>query len=186
MHGPRADRVRRVFATLTPYLSEVDQRLEYLPLVVDNEMFNAFALPGGTIVVFTGLLDEIDTDEELAFVLAHELGHFHGRDHLRGQGIQLGVGLLSLLLTGESSGANALAGSTVSLMRLQYSRAQEQAADLYAVNLLRKANLPTEGAVAFMEKTRGMDHRTTFESYFSTHPHTDDRLHYLKEALGLE
>lgn len=184
--GKDADRVNRVFATITPYLSEDDQRLDYLPVVVMDDIFNAFALPGGTIAIMTGLLDEIETDEELAFVLAHELGHFHGRDHLRGMGMQLGVRLMSMLLIGESSGSDFLADTTTTLMGLHYSRKQEKAADLYALDLLQTANLPTDGAISFMEKTRGMDDRTTFESFFTTHPHTEDRLNYVREALGTQ
>ncbi len=180
----RARRVERVLEQLLPYLSEDDRRLDYLPLVLEDEIFNALALPGGTIVVFTGLLDKVDHDAELAFVLSHELGHFHGRDHLRGMGLDLGIQLISMLLVGENSGTSELAMTAAKLMTLHYSRKQEKAADIFALELLAKAGEPLSGAVGFMEKIRDMDDRVRFEQYFSTHPHSSDRLLYLREEMG--
>ena len=72
-----------------------DSGLNYRVYTVPNKKFNALALPGGNILLFSGLLDKVDSDREIAFVLAHELGHYAARDHLRG----LGRGLVFLFMS---------------------------------------------------------------------------------------
>ncbi|MCA9771470.1 MAG: M48 family metallopeptidase, partial [Myxococcales bacterium] len=64
--------------------------------VIDAPEPNAMAMPGGRILVTQGLLDRVESENELASVLGHELGHFHGRDHLRGLGRSAGIALLSV------------------------------------------------------------------------------------------
>ena len=116
--------------------------------VLEAPELNALALPGRAILVTRGLLDEVD-DDELAFVLAHELAHLDHRDNLRG----LGRGLVlaaALSLLGLDSGASPadLAGlvSRVSLTR--YSRGRELAADAAAVRRLLARGAPGSDATA--------------------------------------
>lgn len=68
-----------------------------------SSAINAMALPGGHIVVFSGLLDKVSSENELTFVLAHEMGHYAHRDHLRGLGRGLALMALSALLLGPDS-----------------------------------------------------------------------------------
>ncbi len=66
----------------SPGLPPIDYRF----LLLKEKRPNAFAMPGGTTGLITGLLETLDNEIELAFVIAHELGHFHNRDHLSGLG----------------------------------------------------------------------------------------------------
>ena len=70
--------------------------------ISESDQMNAFAMPGGSIVVFSAMLDKFETENGLAFVLAHELGHYKNRDHLRGLGRSIVLLTISVLLTGIS------------------------------------------------------------------------------------
>jgi len=74
---------------------------------------NAFALPGGRIVLTRGLLESLEEETAIAFVLAHELGHFAGRDHLQRLGRQIGFGAGLAILTGGSGGGGLLLAAVV-------------------------------------------------------------------------
>lgn len=143
---------------------------------------NAVALPGGVIAVTSALLESVDSENELAFVLGHELGHFHNRDHLRG----LGRGVaLSLFLVAVGVGGG---GSAVQLASLagQYAqrdsdRDREIEADRFGLALLAAEYGHVSGAEAFFEHLPESDGplEGALASYFSTHPVNADRIQAL-------
>ncbi|THB66255.1 MAG: hypothetical protein D6E12_10910 [Desulfovibrio sp.] len=183
MHDPRTRRLHGLLEQLTPHMEESDSRLTYSICVEDNSMVNAMALPGGRIVVFSGLLRELRSDQEILFVLAHELGHFHHRDHLR----RLGRGLITLLISsmipGPSGGsASGVVDVIANSMNMAYSRSQERDADLYALELLYKATGSTQGAEAFMRRLESMEPDLGLLYFFSTHPSPAERREYISEA----
>lgn len=148
--------------------------------VVKDEMVNAMALPGGTIVVFTGLLDEIRGEEELAFVLAHEMGHFAGRDHLKGLGRALVLQSLVVFITGgDSAMANSLALGMQG-MEMKFSQSAETAADRYALEILEKRYHKVDGAVHFMSGLAEKEKQGKLAYYFASHPHPADRLEAIR------
>ena len=69
----------------------------------DSETMNAMALPGGLIVVTAGLLDEVETENELAFIIGHEMGHFKNRDHMRALGRGVVIGIMFATISGSAS-----------------------------------------------------------------------------------
>jgi Zn-dependent protease with chaperone function len=126
-------------------------------LVIDVKMVNAFALPGGTLVVFRGLLDVADSPDELSGVVAHEMGHVirrHGTEAIfRSLGLSL---LVESVLGGAEGGAAGALGEA--MIALSYSRDAEAEADREAVALLRTAGLRADGLAAFfgrLSKTQG-------------------------------
>lgn len=127
---------------------------------------NAFAVPGGRLVVLPDLLTTVGSENELAFVLAHELGHFRHRDHLRamGRGLVL-VTLAAALGPGGDVVSRLVVGSGVTVSH-QFSQRQELAADAFAVELLQRAYGHTGGATDFFA------HPALAESgsWFGTHP----------------
>jgi predicted Zn-dependent protease len=147
---------------------------------------NAIAVPGGTIVVLSGLLDKVDSRAEIAFVLAHELGHFHHRDHLKGLGRALValVLVLSVTILGEDSPAAEFIFNSLGQVEMKFSRDQERAADLFAVNLLKKCYGSADGALDFMRKLARQEKRWKLFYYFSSHPHPGDRLEYMKKVIA--
>ena len=149
--------------------------------VYDLPIVNAFALPGGRIVVSGKLIEAANAPDQLAGVVAHELGHVAHRDPeaqlLRAAGLQV----LIAFFTG-GSGGDALGGLAGTLAILRYSRDAERAADAYAVDLLTKAQIDPMGLRHFLEAMRereGKDPNGPFgklTGILATHPLTEDRI----------
>lgn len=145
--------------------------------VLDHPMVNAFALPGGTIVFFDGLIQAAETPEELAAVFAHEIGHVVSRDPTRHALRSAGsIGVLGLLL-GDFAGGAAVLLLTERLIEANYSQSAETAADILALDLLEKAAIPP-GSLGTMFKTFQDKHGDTagFASHFLSHPMLSERI----------
>jgi Zn-dependent protease with chaperone function len=167
----------QLLTQLTPHagLTGLPVRL----VVWDRLDTNAFALPGGTIAVTTGLLECLDTEAGLAFVLGHELGHFHGRDHLRGFGRRLSFQIVTALLFSSSGEVQLGASQLGQLASLAYSRQREAAADRFAVRLMRDGLGSEVGATELFERLG--EHGLPGWAYmFNSHPATAERLAALR------
>ncbi len=165
-----------------------DSAYSFRVRIWDEPEPNALALPGGTIVVTTGLLDAITSENELAFVLGHELGHFHNRDHLRGLGRGIGFSLVLFAIgIGGGGGAAQLAAVSGQLTQRGFDRGQESAADEFGLGLVVAEYGHTAGAADLFEHLGKPGETSTLNSYLSTHPlHTDrvDRLRAAARAAG--
>lgn len=168
---------------------DLKQRPELKVHLLDEPTPNAMVIPGGYIFVTTGLLADIKTENELAFVLAHELGHYDNRDTLRSLGRSLVfLSLSSILGLGGVQLPPMLAGS-VSLADLHYSRDQEQKADVYALEMMYERYGHVDHALDFFERLNeqapdlGVADRLL--EWQSTHPLTASRVDYL-EALATQ
>lgn len=170
------DRLVRRIASRWP-----DRSYEFRVAVVENDSPNAFALPGGGIVVTRGLLTRAESENELAFVLAHELGHFQGRDHLRGIGRAAAFTLLSATI-GAASGMGAPNGLalTQQLTQSGFNRAQESAADEFALDLVYREYGHLAGAFDFFARDAAGG---AGPMWLSTHPASDDRIERLKTLV---
>lgn len=153
---------------------------------IKDSQLNAFAYPGGVIMVTEGLLEKVKGELGLAFVIAHEIGHFHHRDHLKGLGRSLGFTLLASVfgLSGESYVVNDLA---VKLIDRSYSRSQETNADDFAISILQKVYGGTKGAEEFF-KVILKEHPIASQlipSILSTHPNTEERRQRISNTSNL-
>ena len=136
--------------------------------VIDSPVVNAFAAPGGHVVILRGLLDEAESADEVAGVLAHEIGHVEARDATRLAFRAAGsAGILSLLF-GDVTGGAAITLAGNHLMSAAYTREAEAAADAFALRLLSDAGIGTAGFAAFFDRIDGMD--GDMPAYLSTHP----------------
>ena len=138
------------------------------------------ALPGGLIIVTQGLLDDVSSENELAFVLGHELGHFRNRDHLRA----LGRGLvISLFLAAVTGGDVSGIGINVADVTLRgFSRKQESNADEFGLAVVYAEYGHVNEASRFFEKWADEDQAGMIAgSYLSTHPRAGDRVAQLEE-----
>ncbi len=151
--------------------------------LAESGMVNAVALPGGHIVIYSGLLDAVESENELAFVLAHEMGHFAHRDHLRGLGRRLVLFVMAASLFGRDSAVSDFAGRSLGNLELKFSREQEEAADLSAVDLLYRRYGHAGGATEFMQRLAAVEGRGPAVYLFSTHPHPRDRIKALREYI---
>lgn len=142
--------------------------------VFDHPMLNAFAAPGGQVVILRGLLDKAQTPEEVAGVLAHELGHVESRDAtrltLRAAG---SAGLLTMVI-GDFTGGAAIAILGENLLSSSYTREAEAAADAFGLALLAEANVAAEGFADFFDTLEDME-PFGIPEYLSSHPVTAGR-----------
>ena len=176
---PFQDPTQEVLEKLIDAMPEVHYDFE-LGIVPGNEI-NAFALPGGGIVMMRGLLANADSENEVAMVLAHELGHFANRDHLRGLGRGLVIAVFSSLLFGQDTVGRVM-GGTLNLAQMQHSRGQETAADVYGVALLNKAYGHVGGSTAFFERLMENDIPKSL-AWMSTHPLSEKRIHDIRNEI---
>ncbi len=124
--------------------------------VLDIGDVNAFALPGGHIVLFRGLIDAAQSPDEVAAVLAHELGHVAARDPVRIALRSAGsVGVLGLLL-GDFAGGAVVLFLTERLIRANYGQEAERAADAFAVERLDAAGIDAGALATFFERMQEM------------------------------
>ena len=162
-----------------------DSPLQAYPFHVylsNSQEVNALALPGGNIVVYSGLLKQVESENELSMVLAHELGHFAHRDHLRGLGRGLGLAVAVSLLFGSDSAAGDVVSNTLLTFQSGYSRHQESAADRFALDLLVRRYGHAGGAVGFFERLR-RDAGARLPYLLASHPHPQARVDELNERI---
>jgi Zn-dependent protease with chaperone function len=148
---------------------------------------NAFALPGGTVAVTEGLLAGVESENELAFVLGHEIGHFRNRDHLKGLGRGLALGLvlgaLGMSGVGPAADVAALAGQ---LAQRSFDREQESAADRFGLELVAAEYGHVAGALDFLRRAPESETEGVWlAEWLATHPLSAERTREL-EAFARE
>lgn len=175
--APLGSREEKIFAKLVPvFHRESTSRIVLNLAVFEDSQLNAFAFPGGWILVSRGLSDKVKTETGLAFVLGHELGHFFYRDHLRGLGRGMGMALLGSLL-GFSDTSYFAPKIIETLVARSHSREQESRADAFALKLLAQVYPDLSGAEEFfkvaLEEANPVS--KNWPTLFSTHPHPEER-----------
>lgn len=146
---------------------------------MDSNESNAVVFPGGTVLIYRGLLNTLDSENALAFVIAHELAHLQHRDHLRGMGRAVVLALLSSLLTGShDTGALFLPATELGLA--QHSQQRELAADAAALATVNCYYGHTGGAEVFFQSMLQQETRL-LPTWFDSHPALQVRLDALKE-----
>ena len=154
--------------------------------VVDSKTVNAFAAPGGYVIVLRGLVDEARRPEELAGVLAHEIEHVLQRHSTKALVQYVSTGLLITALTGDVTGAMAYGLESARVLgQLSYSRAAEEEADTQGMGLLVAAGLDPAGMIDFFEalERRERDPGGLLK-YLSSHPGTSDRITRLRRLAA--
>lgn len=146
--------------------------------VVDDGMVNAFTLPGRRVVVMRGLIASAGDGNELAGVVAHELGHVAHRDPAKALLRAMGLNLVAAALGWGGMDGGQVAGM---LLGLSYGRAAESAADAYALQTLRGAGLRADGLGRFFARIEG---KASLPAFLSDHPATAERR--AKAQVGTE
>jgi predicted Zn-dependent protease len=156
---------------------------EYEFRVIDSDVANAFAIPGGFIFVNRGILERAGSASELAGVLAHEIGHVverHGLEQMaKANNTNTIVSLVYVLLGRAPGGAEQVALQVAgSAWMAKHSREAEQEADRVAVVYLARAGVDPRGMPRFFERLVEEERSSPSEllAWFSTHPVTEDRI----------
>ncbi|MFN3747704.1 MAG: M48 family metallopeptidase [Sphingorhabdus sp.] len=173
-------------AALAKLTRSLDTNPQDLQVEVANiDMLNAVALPGGKVVLFQGLLSQAKSPDEVAGVLAHEIGHVRERHVMQGLLRQMG---LAVVLGGfDGSGG----GTLNSLLSTTYTRDSEREADEHSLKALNKANISPVGTADFFNRLASMDgsgdikdrQARTLASYTSSHPLSDERRKLFQNAI---
>jgi predicted Zn-dependent protease len=168
--NPHAQALLDRLAQATPEIS-----LPLRIIVIFDSVSNAMALPGGIIIITDKLLQDVGSENELAMVLAHELGHFTLRHHLRRVSRLLLLPALTAVLFGDAS-TTGLVSRSSTLFELSYSRAEESAADSFALDTLNRVYGHVAGATEFFQRNASLDSQELGGKYGSSHPLSTERV----------
>lgn len=151
--------------------------------VDDSELANAMALPGGLIIVTQGLLDEVESENELAFVLGHELGHFKNRDHLRALGRGVVLSLFFTVITGNDASGIGINLADITLRG--FNRRQESDADEFGLAIVHAEYGHVNEAWRLFQRW-DEEREPALVSYLATHPDAGDRVELLRKMAEAE
>jgi len=150
-----------------------------------SEIPNAMALPGGLIIVTQGLLDQVESENELAFVLGHELGHFRNRDHLRALGRGIVIAVFFTAVTGNDVAGIGIKAADLTLRG--FSRRQETEADEFGLAIVQSEYGHVDEAWRLFERWDTDDSSfLDLVTYLSTHPETGERIVDMKSHAERE
>ena len=161
-------------------------------VVVDSPELNAFALPGGKVGVYTGILNLATTDDELAIIIGHEVAHVTARHGGERMTVQQGVALGGALLGGVAGGQ--LSEGTLNAVKLAYgvgsqlavlphSRFQESEADRIGLRYAARAGYDPRAAITFWQKMNQQAQSSGMPKFLSTHPSGEDRMQTLQQEM---
>jgi beta-barrel assembly-enhancing protease len=183
----RVQTVRRVGSRLLSVVDDRNQPWEYSFDVIDNKQVNAFAFPGGPMFIYTGLLDRMKTEDELAGVLAHEIAHVrhehwataYGQRQTQNLGLAVVLGLFRANRT-----ITDLAGIGKHMfVDLPYSRNHELAADDEAFQMMVHANYHPQGLADLFVTLRNASGGGRPAEFLSTHPADQNRINRVNTRL---
>ncbi len=179
------------------YLDRIGQRivevsdrksLDYHFTVLHNDQINAFAAPGGFLYFYTGILQRMDSEDELAAVMAHEVSHVVGRHSVQAIQTAMGGTLLANLILGDriNEEIGQITGLVFNLAMQGYSRSQEFEADEYGLMYMVDAGYNPNAMVTMFEKLAAMEggERNVFEDLAASHPKTKDRIARMKAQIA--
>lgn len=160
--------------------------LSYTVKVIENEEINAFAVPGGYIYLYTGLLEKVESNDEIANVIGHEIGHICARDGIN----QMQKTLLysipaSVLLANKSAAIQKAVDAAFTLTMLKYSREQELRADKLGVTYASKSGYNPDGMITFFKKLQETEKTapTLKLTFLASHPDIADRIEHIETTI---
>ncbi len=169
------------------------KEIDYHFRVLDDAQINAVSLPGGYVYVNSGLLDKVANDDELACILAHEIGHIVARHSIKKLQALQSYSILRLLVAvapvsaaaGTAEVGNA-ADAAFAQFLLGYGRQDELLADQLGTRYAKLAGYDPHGMVTFLIKLQDINRRMPLRerSYYKTHPYVPDRIRVVKQELG--
>jgi len=178
---PDLERFNRTQAILEKLQSSAKvPELPYKLVLVEQRAPNAFAVPGGSVGVTTGLLEVLTDEIEIAFVIGHELGHFKNRDHLQGLGRAAGYTLMMAVLFDIGTGSESFGDIVNFVLERSYSQEREKKADRFGLELVYERYGRVQGTERLFNSLLDDPALPDWAYMFSTHPSPRDRILALK------
>lgn len=181
------EKIRRIGQKITSVCDR--KELIYHFYIIDDKTVNAFSLPGGFVYIFRGLLDKLKTDDEIAFVLGHEVGHIVARHAIKRLQAAMASNLLLIASTQVKSSGNLPQGVYLALISLMsgYSQEDEFLADKLGITYAERAGYNPQAGIKVLEMLEKENEKSPAHqiSYFRTHPYPIPRIRAIKEELGL-
>lgn len=176
------DSLNQLLDRLETHLPTAQHDRDYQVLYIPEQVVNALAIPGDRIIIYQGLLTEVDSENELMMVLGHELGHFANRDHLRGLSRQVLLRLSLSAFLGDFGSIGAIATNSISaISNAQFSQGQEQQADQMGVQLLNQAYGHVAGSTDFFARLSQKENSRL--AILASHPPSQKRLRRLNHFI---
>ena len=189
-NNAQLQRLRAIAQRLVPHTPQWNERApgwKWEVNLIGSKQINAFVMPGGKIVFYTGILDQLQlTDDEIAMVMGHQMAHAlreHARERLAksqvtGMGLSLGAQLLGL---GDMG--NLAANLGTELLTLQYSRSDESEADLVGLEIAARAGYDPKAAITLWQKMAKATGDKGGMAFLSSHPSGPNRIKELEANL---
>jgi predicted Zn-dependent protease len=187
VEDPVAKRVQRIAQDLLPHTRKWNARAKdwnWEVIVVKTPAINALCMPGGKIVVFTGILDALRlTDDELAMVIGHEMAHAL-REHARARAAKTTLTNVTTLAIGLVIGGNVgeLARQGGGLLSLKFNRDDERDADLIGMEIAARAGYDPQAGITLWKKM-AQAAGSALPPFLSTHPSSEDRERRMRAAM---
>jgi predicted Zn-dependent protease len=153
----------------------------------EDDYYNAFAAPGGYIYIFDDLVEVLETDDNIAAVLAHEMGHVEARHSVKR--VQANIGITALMLLSahmqKEEGTSAKASTAIGQLMSAYSREDERQADELSVKYMQRAGFDSKGSVNALEKLKELRKKAPRAKYsfYRSHPYLSERIAYLRKFI---
>ena len=185
----RTERVRRIGQRLAQVSDRQDYQYHFF--LIEKEELNAFTTPGGNIYLFSGLMDKLTTDDQIASVLAHEIGHCAARHTVKKYQAALGYNLVGSIVLGQVGGEKAKeialmsSNMVMNLVFSAYSRQDEYEADRLGVKYLRLAGYDPNASVTVLEVLLKESKDPGGLTVLRSHPHIPDRIEAVKKEIQL-
>jgi predicted Zn-dependent protease len=155
-------------------------------VLADPNTINAFALPGGQIFITVGLLKRLSTEDEIAGVLGHEVGHVvnrHSAEHMAKQGLLQGLANSVMMGSGDMT-AGQIAGYVANMVNLKYGREDELESDKYGIKYMVDAGYKPEALLKVMEILAEASGGKGGSDFGSSHPSPENRMIKIKEEIA--
>ncbi len=165
---------------------DIDWNWEF-HLLRDSDTINAFALPGGQIFMTAALYNKLPSDDEVAGVLGHEIGHViarHGAEHLAKQQLTAGLTGAATVAAGDYN-MGRMAQMIGQMVNMKYGRDDELESDYLGVRFMSEAGYEPEALIRVMEVLAESSGGSGGQpEFFSTHPNPDNRIEKIREAIA--
>jgi len=184
----RLGRIERIGRRLAQVSDRKDYQYNFF--LIEKDEMNAFTTPGGNVYLYTGLMDKLKTDDRIAAVLAHEVGHCAARHTAKKFQAALGYNLVGSLILSQIEGAQAkemasLSSDTVmNIVFSSYGRKDEHEADRLGVKYMNLAGFNLQAMTETLEVLKRESKGPQMPLILRSHPHLDDRIRAVKREIA--